>query len=288
MTALHPGLSRRTRVVALDDAARSPFARLLEADPIVNAVVAARLQAAGSLHPRRLGGTVFAVRCGDRLGGACFSGGNLIPVGGEPAGWAALADVVAQRPRLCTSVTGSADAVAAMWPVLARRWGPARAIRRAQPLLVTRGAPPVDGDAGVRRAGAADTDRYLAAAAAMFTEELGVSPRVSPGPAAYRRRIEELIGAGRAFASFDFRGQVIFKADLGAVTPHTCQVQGVWVRPDLRGRGLATAALATVIGHALRLAPSVSLYVNDYNASARRVYAKLGMREHATLSTVLL
>jgi len=128
----------------------------------------------------------------------------------------------------------------------------------------------------------------MAASAAMFTDELGQSPFVSPGPEAFRARVVDLIRDGRAFASFDFRGQVSFKADIGVVSEHTCQIQGVWVRPDLRGRGLATASLAAVFRHALTLAPTVSLYVNDFNTAARRVYAKLGMRQHATLATVLL
>ena len=93
---------------------------------------------------------------------------------------------------------------------------------------------------------------------------------------------------GRAFAGYDFRGQVTFKAEIGAVSRHTCQIQGVWVRPDLRNRGLGTAGLATVMRHALELAPTVSLYVNDYNAAARRMYARLGMRQVGTLTTVLL
>jgi hypothetical protein len=131
-----------------------------------------------------------------------------------------------------------------------------------------------------------DVETYLPAAAAMFTEELGISPFVGPAGSGYRRRVEALLAAGRAFGIVD-RAGMVFKADLGAVTRDTCQVQGVWVRPDLRGRGIGTAALATVFEHALRRAPTVSLYVNDFNLAARRMYAKLGMRRVGTLKTVL-
>ena len=291
MTALHPGLRGRTRVAMLEDDSRAAVEALLGTDPIVNAVVLARLRSARTLRARSLGGAVLGAREGGLLRGACYSGGNLIPIGGEPAAWEALATAVGQRPRVCTSLVGSADAVMAMWRVLSQRWGPPRAIRHRQPLLVLDGdTRPVTstGDGGVRQARPADRDRYLAAAAAMFAEELGVSPNVSPGPAAFGARVDELIRTGHAFAAFDFRGQVVFKADLGAITAHTCQVQGVWVRPDLRGRGIATAALGGVLRHALTLAPTVSLYVNDFNVAARRVYEKLGMHEHAVLSTVLL
>ena len=96
-----------------------------------------------------------------------------------------------------------------------------------------------------------------------------------------------MLATGRAFGVVDRDGRMAFKADIGALTDATCQLQGVWVRPDLRGRGLGTAALAGVVHHALRLAPSVSLYVNDFNTAARRMYAKLGMRQIATLTTVL-
>jgi predicted GNAT family acetyltransferase len=168
-----------------------------------------------------------------------------------------------------------------------RRTG-AREQRPNQPLLVLDAPVPVASDDSVQPAQPHHIDRYLAAAAAMFIEELGVSPHVAPGTSAFRARIRDLIADGRAFASVDFRGQVIFKAEIGAVSRHTSQVQGVWVRPDLRGRGIATAALATVFRHALTLAPTVSLYVNEFNIAARRVYEHLGMRQHATIATVLV
>jgi hypothetical protein len=107
------------------------------------------------------------------------------------------------------------------------------------------------------------------------------------GGTSYRARVAEVIEGGRAFARFDDSGRVEFKAEIGALAPGTAQVQGVWVRPDLRGRGVGTAAMASVVCHALRYAPSVSLYVNDFNTPARRMYQRLGMRQIATLSTVL-
>ncbi|MGI8759871.1 MAG: GNAT family N-acetyltransferase [Jatrophihabitantaceae bacterium] len=288
MTALRPGLRQRAQVGELADCDLAELGLLLDADPLVNAVVSARVRAAGSLQPARLGGTVLGVRRDGVLHGALYNGGNLLPIGGDESDWGALARFVVQRRRTCTAIVGRAEAVAVMWPVLAAGWASARALRPVQPLLRLDDVPSVPGDERVRAARPDELERYLPAAAAMFAEELGVSPHVAPGSAAFRSRVSELLRRGRAFAAFDFRGQVTFKADLAAVTPYTCQIQGVWVRPDLRGQGTATAALATVARHALALAPTVSLYVNDYNAPARRVYQKLGMRQHATLSTVLL
>jgi len=52
-------------------------------------------------------------------------------------------------------------------------------------------------------------------------------------------------------------------------------------------RGIGTGALAAVLEHALRLAPTVSLYVNDFNHAARRMYQRLGMYQVSVLETVL-
>jgi predicted GNAT family acetyltransferase len=81
---------------------------------------------------------------------------------------------------------------------------------------------------------------------------------------------------------------VVFKAELAIVTRRTTQVQGVWVDPEFRGRGLAAGAMAAVLRDALRrVAPTVSLYVNDYNTPARRVYARCGFVPNGSFATVL-
>lgn len=285
---MRPEVKRAAPAVLLDERARPEFQQLLDDDPIVNAVVAARFAATRSLHPDRIGGHVVGTYDTDGLAGACFAGSNLVLIGRPDASWSSLAAFVAERPRRCTSIVGRAESVSALWQHLEPRWGPPRAVRDEQPLLVLDEPVVADRDPEVRLARPAQLERYLAAAATMFTEELGISPHVSPGTAAFAARIRGLIAERRAFVSVDFRGQVVFKAEIGAVTRHTAQIQGVWVRPDLRGRGIGTAGLATVLAHALALAPSASLYVNDFNLAARRMYARLGMRQHATLATVLL
>jgi predicted GNAT family acetyltransferase len=278
------------RIEMVTDATRAELSALVAENPVVNAVIDARLASYRTVDAAVFGGRLPATRDSrGRMSGAAFDGGNLIPIGGTPPDWSVLAAHAGDAPRRCTSITGRADAVAALWTVLESRWSPARAVRGDQPLLVLhRGDPvPVRPDPRVRVLGREHLASYLPAAAEMFTEELGVSPFDGPLGGSYRHRVEFTLGAGRALGIVDDDGRIAFKADLGVMTAATVQVQGVWTRPDLRGRGLGTAAMAHVIDHALRLAPTVSLYVNDFNAAARRMYQRLGMRQLATLATVL-
>jgi predicted GNAT family acetyltransferase len=81
---------------------------------------------------------------------------------------------------------------------------------------------------------------------------------------------------------------VLFKAEIGAVTPYACQVQGVWVDPELRGQGLSVAGMAQVVAESLRtVAPVVTLYVNDYNTRARAAYRRVGFTDSGTFMSVL-
>jgi predicted GNAT family acetyltransferase len=269
----------------LDDADLPRLRELLRADPYVNAVVAARVEAVGSLAPERLGGELIALP--GELDGACFWGGALLPVGGHPLAWETFADYLSARARLCSSIIARAEVMQVMWPVLSRRWGAPRILRERQPLLVQDRVSDLAPDPEVRPARLDELDVYLPAAAAMFAEELEASAFRNGGRAAYRARLEQLIRAGQAFVRMDARGEVMFKAEFAAVSAQTCQVQGVWVRPDLRGHGIGTAAVAALIRFGLMQAPTVSLYVNDFNVRARRMYDRVGMREDCVLSSVL-
>jgi predicted GNAT family acetyltransferase len=153
--------------------------------------------------------------------------------------------------------------------------------------MVTTRPSPVEADPLVRRVHPTEIDVLLPASIAMFTEEVGVSPIAADGGSLYRSRVNELVQLGRSFARID-DGRVVFKAEVGAVTTDACQIQGVWVDPQLRGQGLSVAGMAAVVDECLRsIAPAVSLYVNDFNAPARRAYERVGFATIGTFMSVL-
>lgn len=270
----------------LGDADRGEVDRVLDGEPIASAQVAERIATSG-LAWWRIGARVFGYRRRGRLEALCWMGANLVPVNAGPAAVAAFADLANGEARQCSSMVGPADSVLGMWSAVRASWGPAREVRPEQPVLMADKLPSAVPDPAVRLVRPHEFDALFPAAVAMYTEEVGVSPLAEAGGQAYRERIGELIRARRAFARIE-HGEVVFKAELAVITRHTAQIQGVWVAPRWRGRGLGTAGVAAVTSVALRdVAPSVSLYVNDHNQAARRVYARCGFRQVGTFATIL-
>lgn len=274
-----------TRVV--DPAELDDVLAVLRREPVNNAFVAARVQASG-LDPWRLGGEMWGWYLDGRLESLCYAGANLVPLCAGPEAVRAFAERARRQGRRCSSVVGPAGPTSGLWAALEPYWGPAREVRRNQPLMVTERMPDgVAPDPLVRRIGKHEMDVVLPACVAMFTEEVGISPLAGDGGLVYQARVAELVGSGRSFARIE-NGKVVFKAEIGAATPHACQIQGVWVDPARRGEGLSETGMAAVIGYALRdVAPVVSLYVNDYNTAARAAYRRVGFREVGAFMSVL-
>lgn len=259
---------------------------LLARDPVADTFVASRVEAVG-LDPWRLGAEMWGFGPPGKLEAVCYSGANLVPCQAENDAVRAFGDRARRQGRRCSSIVGPAPAVLGMWRVLLPHWGRAREVREIQPLMSIESAPKVSPDPEVRLVQPEELDILMPACIEMFTEEVGVSPLVGDGGSLYRARVEELIATGRAFARLE-DGVVVFKAEIGAATRAACQVQGVWVHPALRRRGVGTAGMAAVVQSAREsIAPVVSLYVNDFNTAARRSYKKVGFKEVGTFASVL-
>lgn len=223
------------------------------------------------------------------IAGVCWIGGNIVPVAVPEEAVDALVREIRRRGRRYSSIVGAADQVRAVWDAVGGAFGRAREIRRAQPHLEINSRPSIAPDPRVQPTTTADADILLPAAVAMFTEEVGYSPLTGGG--GYERRVRSLVAGGRSLSRIEEteRGrEVIFKADLGTIGFGVTQVQGVWVHPRFRGQGLAAPGMAAVVNYAHQnFAPTVSLYVNDFNTPALATYARVGFARTGTFATVL-
>lgn len=262
------------------------FVQLAERDPVVNVFALHRARTT-NLEPRWLGGEMWGRFVDGELVAACHAASNLVPVQCTPEDAVAFAEYAVQQPLHVTTIVGPQQPVRAMWEVLRDAWSKPRDERWEQPHLELTGDPAMAPDPAVRITTVDDLEAVHPACVSMYTEEVGVSPNAHGGPELYRARVQQLITKGWSFARIE-AGRVLFKAEVGWATERAAQVQGVWVDPEFRGQGLSGPGMAAVVGHIRRrVAPTVSLYVNDWNTAARRTYAAVGFTETARFSTLM-
>lgn len=277
-------MSTRVRVLGDDDLAA--VTELLAANPTDNLFVLARVSAFG-LRPESLGCTVFGAERDGELVSLVHAGSNVVPIGLDEDTVELFAREFSAL-RWASSIMGRADQVRPLWEALCRKerskWAMVRELRPRQPLMAIEGPPAVEGDPRVREITLADVEPYFEAAVAMYTEEVGVNPIDASG--SYRTYIRTLIMNRRAFGIVE-DGKVLFKADVGSVFGPYCQIQGVWLAPELRGQGASIPAMASVVELVGRRHQHQSLYVNDFNTRARRLYRTVGFAEVGTFATVL-
>ncbi|MGA8987642.1 GNAT family N-acetyltransferase [Aeromicrobium sp.] len=279
-------LKTTTHVRPLTPADLAELYLLLDRDRLANLFVRNRVDAT-RLQTRWLGGQIWGYFEDGILVSACHAGANVVPVQATPAAIDAFADRAISDNIRPSSIVGPRDAVLPLWKRLEPCWGPARSPRLNQPFMSIEHDSPLRADPRVRRVLLDEFDTVYPSCVAMFTEEVGVNPEVG-SRSGYRARVAQLISQGWSFAIIE-DGEVLFKAEVGAATPYACQLQGVYVRPDLRGRGLAAPALAAVVRHVrATVSPIVTLYVNDHNLAARRAYERVGFTHITTFASILL
>ncbi len=274
-------------VGAVARADRDEAIALCAQHPLENVFVANKIRQ-GSLHSTP--GALWGYRVDGRLESLLWTGSNLVPVELTVEASDAFAERIITTRRHCASIFGPRDAVGDLWRRIGGAWGPARSLRSHQPLMASSTRPLQAGipiDPFVRFATPDETDAVLPAAAHMFTEEIGYPPYYG-SPRGYRQGVAALIAARHTVVRVEC-GEVVFKADVGSTAYGVAQVQGVWLHPDLRGRGMAAPAMAAATQLFMtEVAPTLSLYVNDFNIAARATYLRCGFREVGSFATVLM
>lgn len=272
-------------------------------DPIAHVVPAMHLETASrsGVIPAGLWG-IRRLGAGSReLVGVLWSGANLtavLPIDDEDEAEdarAELASAVVTRLTRPAALVGEAGLTLDLWGRLEPWWGPARQVRLRQVSMAISADPPVSGAVRgdiepLQRTTMADYEALLPAAVHMFVGEVGYDP-LRHGRDAYEERLRHLVRRGRSYVQYGQvagKRAVVFKAEVGVVAMGVAQVQGVWVHPELRGRGIGTDGMAQLVRHVRAdHAQTVSLYVNDFNEAALRLYDAVGFARVGTFATVM-
>jgi ribosomal protein S18 acetylase RimI-like enzyme len=262
----------------------------LDRNPIRDVFIASRILHDGALSalgPSPLWG---AFEDG-QLRGMLHVGPNLVPATDDEGACEALA-AAAGGLYPTRMVVGERGAVELLWSLVGSSYPPPREVRRRQFVyaLAPEGLvrdPRAGGRGLARLAERSDEDQVLKLSAAMYTEEMGENP-MARDPDGYRRRVRMLISRGWTYV-YEAGGALQFKMDIGCASRHTAQIQGVYVPPELRGRGIGTTAMAACCDLAFDRHPNLSLYVNDFNGPAVALYERIGfIRQPYDFQTIML
>lgn len=274
------------QVRQIDDDSVKQLIAIADRDPVKHCFLGARLELTrkGMIRPNYP--DLLGYFDDGHLKSAIFLGANLIPVNTTAISRNEFATVLKKQGRRCSAIVGPAVEALPLWELLAPSWGRARDIRPDQPLMSISARSKIEPDEKVRYANTADLEVLFPACVDMFTEEVGISPIAEGNALPYRNRISELISEKRSFVRIE-NEQVVFKAEVGTIGNNVAQIQGVWVNPKFRGKGLAAGAMAAVVRFILDdIAQTASLYVNEFNKPALATYLRVGFTQIDTFATV--
>jgi RimJ/RimL family protein N-acetyltransferase len=183
-------------------------------------------------------------------------------------------------------IVGPRETVSAYWE-LARAWhAPPRITRDRQLVMMIdrEHLLPYDRRVSVRHALAREWKAVADSSAQMVEQELAYDPRRNAPD--FSANIREMI-ARKLWWVGVAGSSLCFFCNVGPWCTTTAQLQGIWTPPQLRGQGLATAALAGICDRLLEVSTTLSLYVNDFNAAAIALYDRVGFKHVADFQTLL-
>jgi ribosomal protein S18 acetylase RimI-like enzyme len=269
------------RTIGFGDQGRA--LEFLEREPILNAYLISRLLDEGVAG---LGDHVAVLYRGELIGIAIVSSNivmavdRTLPAEARSIVLSIFADHVLRSFYPPRAIISDVDLVDGLWRLVRHHLVPPTVTRERQPVYALDSMDDAPELSDVRYATLGDLENLVPACAAMHLEEVGINP-LERDAVAYAQRVRELVLRRRALVLVK-NGNIVFKTEFSAVTPQTVQLMGVWTRPSERKKGYAKAGLREICGHIVRQRKKVSLFVNDFNAPAIRLYESLGFKRVGT------
>lgn len=138
----------------------------------------------------------------------------------------------------------------------------------------------------LRKATEAELEQAAEAQAEIALLESGVNP-LERDRKGFLCRVMRRIEQGRVFVVVE-NGKMIFKADIIAETPDVAYLEGVYVAPEYRGKGIGSRCLARLGLELLGRVESVCLLSNIEFAGAHGSYRKAGFRSTDQCTTLFV
>ncbi len=217
--------------------------------------------------------------------GACYYGMQIVVAADEDRATDAFATRL-RRGRAGRMIVGPRRTVERFWRT-AQRFMPApTATRSSQPLYAIERSTLrfTRADATVAPARLDELDEIVPNSAQMIAGEVGGDPRRTN--ADFRGRTARIVERGWLWRS-RLCGRLVFMCNIGSQMPQTAQLQGVWTPPAMRGHGHASRALGAICDNLLDAWPTLSLYVNAFNAPAVALYERVGFTRAGEFATIL-
>ncbi|HEX8290820.1 MAG TPA: GNAT family N-acetyltransferase [Pyrinomonadaceae bacterium] len=212
--------------------------------------------------------------------------GHAVYVAAETAPALSAFARVAQGQRGAHMILGEQEMVGRFWS----HYAPAGQTPRlfCRELLFEQRWPVPAGEpvGGLRLATLDDLMLVMPVHAAMAYEESGVNP-IDVDLHGFRMRCARRIEHGRVWVLVE-DGNLLFKADVASDTPESVYLEGVYVDPASRQRGLGLRCLSQLGRGLLERTKTVSALVNEQNLAAQALFQKAGYKLRGLYDTVFL
>jgi predicted GNAT family acetyltransferase len=139
---------------------------------------------------------------------------------------------------------------------------------------------------GLRRATLEDLDKIAPVQASMAEEESGKNP-MEIDPEGFLARCARRIEMGRVWL-LEEDGRLVFKADIQSDTPDVVYLEGVWVNPSERGKGIGRQCLRQLCQDLLVRTKSVCVLVNEENHRAHTFYRMCNFKMRGVYDSIFL
>ena len=132
----------------------------------------------------------------------------------------------------------------------------------------------------------ANLPQVAAVQAALAWEESGVNP-LHHDRAGFLLRCQRRIERNRVW-TWIRNGELIFKADIISETPDAIYLEGIYVNPNERNRGIGSRCLTQLARELFARAQSIVVLVNENRTDALRFYQRVGFVPRSLYDTLFL